>query len=263
MAQTMKEREEGNVSNAQMLKEVELVTAVEQYASFDVWAKPLENLDLYIPAWSDSRKDASMMDHLRTAWNTQTNWFKNMISMYRIAKQDGFPDVSVRSALSPQVFRVQTTPWLAPFCQTAMGTYMELQKAIALGDEKTIKKLSIGAHHKRLIDLVRARDPAKIYAWSSDAPAQNNAKVVSIRAFEQNMSREPPKYGNRLTVQALVRFDTLQKLDVYSKHGRPLLSPEPKRVVEYLIFQKRMWYDVPWVVRDQLYEGLQGTVKHL
>lgn len=30
---------------------------------------------------------------------------------------------------------------------------------------------------------------------------------------------------------------------------------ERRRVTEYLVFEKRMWYDGPWVIREQLWEA--------
>lgn len=49
----------------------------------------------------------------------------------------------------------------------------------------------------------------------------------------------------------------LQSLEVYSKRGTLLRGQsEPKPVVEYLVLQKRMWYDTPWTIRDRLYEGV-------
>lgn len=53
MAQALKDRE-GSVaglSNAQMLKEIEMVAAVEKFAGFDVWAKAIDNLGefYYVP----------------------------------------------------------------------------------------------------------------------------------------------------------------------------------------------------------------------
>lgn len=82
--------------------------------------------------------------------------------------------------------------------------------------------------------------------------------------------------GNRLVVQALVRFDSMQvccgpsstsfrvnptavvqSLEVYSKKGA-LISPRessaPRRVTEYLVLEKRMWYDAPWKIKQQMFE---------
>ena len=50
-----------------------------------------------------------------------------------------------------------------------------------------------------------------------------------------------------------------QTLKVYNKKGVLIGGDEkPRRVVEYLVFQKRMWYDTPWVIRDQLFESLDA-----
>lgn len=108
------------------------------------------------------------------------------------------------------------------------------------GDEKTIKKFTIGVQQKRLMEVIRARDPSKVYVWSSEAPAQNEAKVVSIRAFEQNLSREEPKFGNRLTVQALVRFDTMQvRLPGYTSCIAPVMTERDCDAETRCLHQKR------------------------
>lgn len=101
-------------------------------------------------------------------------------------------------------------------------------------------------------------------------------QIVSIRAIEGHLGRGGPKMGNRLVIQALIRFDTMQvrfysslsrfnvdivvstqTLEIYSKRGN-LLSPAeasiPRRVTEYLVLEKRMWYDVPWKIKQQMFE---------
>jgi hypothetical protein len=41
------------------------------------------------------------------------------------------------------------------------------------------------------------------------------------------------------------------------KGGQQLYS-NTKRVVEYLVLERRMWYaDAPWIVREQIYEGVK------
>lgn len=50
-----------------------------------------------------------------------------------------------------------------------------------------------------------------------------------------------------------------QSVETYSKKtGARIGETEPKAVVEYLVFQKRMWFHSPWVIRDRLYEGLES-----
>ena len=51
----------------------------------------------------------------------------------------------------------------------------------------------------------------------------------------------------------------MKSVEIYSKKtGARVSETEPKPVVEYLVFQKRMWYDSPWVIRNRLYEGLES-----
>ena len=50
-----------------------------------------------------------------------------------------------------------------------------------------------------------------------------------------------------------------QSVETYSKKtGARVGATEHKPVVEYLVFQKRMWSDTPWIIRDRLYEGLES-----
>jgi protein MBA1 len=66
-----------------------------------------------------------------------------------------------------------------------------------------------------------------------------------------------------------MNIPVLQSLEMYDVWGRPLHHPvtatksasmsnrpaERKRVTEYLVFEKRMWYDGPWVIREQIWEA--------
>lgn len=61
-----------------------------------------------------------------------------------------------------------------------------------------------------------------------------------------------------------------QSLEIYDRKGHPLHAHKPeddhgkktwlnvpaekRRVIEYLVLEKRMWYDGPWTFRDQLWE---------
>ncbi len=146
--------------------------------------------------------------------------------MYRLASENAFPGVKIKYRMSLPLFRIHTSPWLAPFRQTALETYKQLQQAVALlvpsfllpllstdtifrGDDKPIKKLAISDYKVQLLKLVHAQDPSRVYVWKfhgEKAPC----KVVSIRAIQAHLGKEDPKFGNRLLVQALVKFDTLQ-----------------------------------------------------
>ena len=87
-----------------------------------------------------------------------------------------------------------------------------------------------------------------MYRWrlvSQPSPV----RIVSIRAIQGHLGLQPLRAGNPLYVNALARFETVQSL---TRRGVPS-TVEPKRIVEYLLFEKRMWYDTPWVIKEQLY----------
>jgi len=126
--------------------------------------------------------------------------------------------------------------------------------------------------------LFRKRKASDLYVWRLHGPDTKPdpdtvaARVVSIRAVDGYLATSPPKIGNRLLVHALVKFNTnqviegqywffisfvdfffQQSLQVYNKAGELLSSTQPKKVVEYLVLEKRMWYDGPWTIRDQIF----------
>ena len=74
-------------------------------------------------------------------------------------------------------------------------------------------------------------------------------RIVSIRSVEGHLGTQPIRTGNFLYVNLLAHFDTIQAL---TRRG-VASTVEPKRVVEYLLFEKRMWYDTPWVIKEQLH----------
>jgi len=99
----------------------------------------------------------------------------------------------------------------------------------------------------RLRNLHPVGRPAA-YKWrlvSQPSPV----RVVSIRAVEGHLGLQPIRTGNPLYANVLARFDMIQAL---TKRG-VASTVEPKRIVEYLLFEKRMWYDTPWVIKEQLH----------
>ena len=52
--------------------------------------------------------------------------------MYRMATVQSFPDVKIKSPLSLEIFKVQTTPWLKPFLRKALDTYKQMNRAVAV-----------------------------------------------------------------------------------------------------------------------------------
>lgn len=77
------------------------------------------------------------------------------------------------------------------------------------GDDKNLKKLTVANYRDHVLKQLRSQNRSHVYIWKFHGE-NTPCKVVSIRAIEANHSRIPLTFGNRLLVQALVRFDTMQ-----------------------------------------------------
>lgn len=119
-------------------------------------------------------------------------------------------------------------------------------------------------------------------------------QILSLRAFPLYSAPKEPNYGNRNCVQALVKFDTIQSLTMRDAKTKEVISPDGKsiekerfdemvreamdkarkglpingsgeevgwnpvkRVVEYLVFENKMFYPDGWYIRDQVYESVK------
>ncbi|KAH7907941.1 hypothetical protein BJ138DRAFT_1182080 [Hygrophoropsis aurantiaca] len=188
--------------------------------------------------------------------------------------------LGIRHFFSPRVWRHlgnlqnnASNALLAPLRRTAMNLYLEMGRAIADKDMTAIRAVTTGDQTTKLLKLVRTRDPSLIYKWQAhghvaegklgmekalfakDQTAPSPATIISIRAAEVYHAKEDPKHGHRLAIHALVKFETMQSLGVLSKTaGRNITTPEPQRVVEYMVLEKVGWYNKPWTVREQIYE---------
>ncbi|KAL7277237.1 hypothetical protein ACG7TL_009089 [Trametes sanguinea] len=245
-------------------EELQLLEALQRLSEtneMDVSSLPLDLLDLHIPSWKSHKEGATLVDHVKAIMYTQRNWLLNARSLYRMAKVRSIPGVRVKSPWSWKMFSAQSTKpdaWLAPFRQAALQAYKRVNEAVAARDDKTVKTLAVGEQLALYSKLIRSQDPRYINVWKFHGE-RTPCRVVSIRAHDAYLDSKPPRIGSRLAVQALVRFDTIQSIETYSKKtGVRVGETEPKPVVEYLVFQKRMWFDSPWVIRDRLYEGLES-----
>ncbi|KAI1794486.1 hypothetical protein LXA43DRAFT_883876 [Ganoderma leucocontextum] len=249
------------------LKSVEALYRMSETNEVDVSSAPLELMDVMVPSLTSQKQGATLSDHLRAFVQTQRNWIFNIRSLYRMAKAHSIPGVKVKSPLSMQLFSTSSTKptaWLTPFRQAALEVYKQVNEAVAARDEKTIKILSASTQQRAYTKLIRSQDPRFINIWKFHGE-RNPSRVVSIRALEAYYGAKAPRMGSKLAVQAVVRFDTMQSVETYSKKtGARVGETQAKPVIEYLVFQKRMWYDSPWVIRDRLYEGLDSrfTVPH-
>lgn len=226
----------------------------ESESFVDLWSLPLETLDVHIPSFPAKAENATLRDHITLLRDNFLNTLKNVSSMRKIAQENAFPGRDISSARSFQIFQAKSTKdsaWVAPLRATLLENYKRVNNAIAEGDSKTLTSLTTNEYAKfasrRLRNLHTAGRPAA-YKWrlvSQPSPV----RIASIRAVEGHLGLQPIRSGNPLYVNVLARFDTIQALT-----RRGIVSTvEPKRIVEYLLFEKRMWYDTPWVIKEQLH----------
>ncbi|KAF8889627.1 hypothetical protein BD779DRAFT_1520181 [Infundibulicybe gibba] len=227
------------------------------------------------------------------------NGAKNATSMLLLAQANAIPGLDLSEAKFRQkffswpwrMFTTQSTKsnaWMAPFRNIALETYKNLNVALAQQDDKAIKQFTTSSHQDTMLRLLKKQqNPALTYIWRFHNEV-TSTRVLSIRGTEGYLATEDPKIGNRMMMHALVKFDTEQSLEIYDRRGNALHTPaqgqnetrsekqqavrsatsyrtvpaERKRVTEYLVMEKRMWYDGPWTFREQMWEvgGKKGIL---
>ena len=92
------------------------------------------------------------------------------------------------------------------------------------GDVKALRKYTTNPYKDVLLKRVQARDKNSRHLWqlhNANAPPQ----ILSIRSFVGHMGAQDPLQGNRLVIQALVKFDTNQVRKFSFTHHRILITP--------------------------------------
>jgi len=226
----------------------------ESGSYLDMWSLPLETLDVHIPSFPARVKNATLRDHVALLRDNFLNTLKNISSMRKLAQENAFPRRETPSARSFQIFQATSTKdsaWVAPLRRTLLENYKRVNSAIAEGDSKLLTSLTTHEFAKSASRRLRSLHPAgssASYRWrlvSQPSPV----RIVSIRAVEGHLGLQPLRMGNHLYVNVIARFETIQSL---TRRG-VASTVEPKRIVEHLLFEKRMWYDTPWVIKEQLH----------
>ncbi|KAJ3995834.1 hypothetical protein F5050DRAFT_226317 [Lentinula boryana] len=156
------------------------------------------------------------------------------------------------------------TSWVAPLRKILLENYISVQQALAKHDKEELSRLTQLPYYQETEKLVK-KGKANTYVWTLQGET-SPAKIISIRSTEGHLGSAPPPYGNRLLVNALVKFDTEQSLEIYDAQGNALHTPEPGaskkgsrvpakkyRLTEYYVFEKRMYYNTPWQIKERLY----------
>ncbi|PFH50635.1 hypothetical protein AMATHDRAFT_60777 [Amanita thiersii Skay4041] len=278
-------RDLNKLTEEEQLEQVEQILAMSRYMpTADPWGQPVDTLDVILPhpIFSGIRPRfptyRAIISHF---WENRMNDGKNATSLLLLAKANAIPGIDLSRATFFQKFFTQwpwrllstqstrAGSWLEPFRDTALARYKELNAAIAQHDEKQVKRLTASNYQDNTLHILRKnQNPSHTYIWRFHREV-TPTKVLSIRSTEGYLGIEEPKFGNRMMVHALLKFDTEQSLEIYDKRGKALhkladgetslgqgtLPAQRKRVTEYLVLEKRMWYDGPWIFREQLYDS--------
>ncbi|KAF8348621.1 hypothetical protein F5887DRAFT_951033 [Amanita rubescens] len=200
---------------------------------------------------------------------------KNAVGLWALASSNAIPGFDLSGAGSfPEIWlfttkSTKTGSWMEPLRRIALSTYQDLNVAVAKGDEKNIKRLTTTSYQDDIFRMLKKNQNfTRTCIWRFHREI-SPTKVLSIRGVEGNLGVDAPKIGNRMMLHALIKFDTEQSLEIYDKRGKALhksadggpavglgiVPAERRKVTEYLVLEKRMWYDGPWMVREQMYES--------
>ncbi|KAJ7108554.1 hypothetical protein C8R44DRAFT_884622 [Mycena epipterygia] len=194
---------------------------------------------------------------------------KNAFSMRHIGVSDSFPGIRIDSSLgwfrstylfARRVFQAQSlksTAWIAPMRQEMLEQYIKLNTGLLQASPR-VMELTMKPYTEEVTALREARmKDGHLYRWAFHREV-TPTRILSLRAGDGDFGKEMPVTGSRVAVQALVRFDTEQSLEIYDKQGRALHTPAPtaepqparlsktlhivpaerKRVTEYLVLDK-------------------------
>ncbi|KAF8900380.1 hypothetical protein CPB85DRAFT_1439561 [Mucidula mucida] len=268
--------------NEEEMTEEERVEALEKqriYSSFNplssMWSVDAETLDHLIPY---KTRWTSWADVKTTPLNNLENRVRNFTANWKLAMYDSFPGRTIGLQESWQRFvswprnclsttSVKPDAWLAPLRDIAAQTYQDLNQAVADKDMRQARLFAKTSYRDDVLERIKKMNRTHKYFWHTHrelAPL----KILSIRAVEFHFGSEDPPFGNRLLVQALCRIETEQSLEVYDQRGMAIHTPldpdadvrsgkripaQRRRVLEYLILEKKMFYDTPWYFREQMW----------
>jgi len=180
--------------------------------------------------------------------------------------------------------------WIEGYRWSIMESYLKCLHAFSLGDLDSIKHLTTGEYQGQLTANLRDRYRSYLsasrfekskkpgwnvrtvpkeqvdYRWVFHGPYTgpgaigngSGCRIMSIRSRERWISVLQPPVGSTLHVQALVSFDTMQFLQVYS-NGKLVGEEGPRRVREDYILEKSLYRPGPWVIRCRNWDSAGVT----
>ncbi|KAG6861321.1 hypothetical protein C0995_001640 [Termitomyces sp. Mi166 len=281
MYRVPEKKEIKELSEEEQLAQLERAMSMSDlYPTRDIWGQAMETLDVILPhstSFSHRSNYSSWREMYQQFKENRYNDLKNYTSMLTLARDNAIPGVDLsghrwwHKLITQWPWRLASTTsvsessWLTSLRKSTLDTYRQLNTALAKGDDHTIKELASGTYQDQILRLKKKQNRDCKYIWHFHKEV-TPARVLSIRAMPAYLAAEQPKFGNRNVVQALVRIDTEQSLEIYTHSGVPLhtraekrvkgsSSAEPARVTEYFVFEKKMWYDGPWIMKEQMWEA--------
>jgi len=181
--------------------------------------------------------------------------------------------------------KAKKADWVDGFRWSCLEAYLKHLHAYSTGDINTLKLFTTGNFAQEITTSVRnrfrsslsasrfdghkkpgwnvaARPEDKVtYRWVFHGPYEgpggetggSGCRIRSIRARENWQSIMNPPVGSRYSVQALVSFDTMQSLQVYS-NDELIREEGPRRVREDYVLEKRLFQPMPWAIRCRIWD---------
>ncbi|THV00492.1 hypothetical protein K435DRAFT_718983 [Dendrothele bispora CBS 962.96] len=247
--------EEGEQNLAEMQKTLILM---QDHPGFDPWAQPLAAMDVTLPykLFPKSPKTSSGQlikaypSSMSSRWTTFTqnftNSIKNALAMAHIAGYNSFPDYDLNPYPPPSFIQrtknffsypyrlflassTNPTAWVSGIRKHALESYARGQIAVAKKDREELAQWTAEEYKGDLERVLKKNASGGVgggntYIWNLHREV-SPCKVLSIRAVEGHFGKNPPTIGNRLVIQALVKFETEESLEMYSPSGKPLHAP--------------------------------------
>ncbi|KAF8800612.1 hypothetical protein BYT27DRAFT_7116937 [Phlegmacium glaucopus] len=269
-----------NMTEEEQTQELDRMLVMAQFMpTLDPWGQEvMDTLDVMIPH-NINYKSYSRQTYEQIKDNT-TNSFKNAAALSTLASANSIPGVTTLYRKSfvqkirevGQIFGTQSVKsdsLVAPFRDMALAFYVLMNDSLASRSEKDLRKITTFSYQKHVLEMLRtskSKHPDARLFWELHREYEPT-RILSLRVTQGHLGDEEPRFGNRLMIHALLKFDTEQSLEIYNQQGAALHIPAPaaekssdqripaqrKRVTEYLVMEKRMWLQGPWTFREQLW----------
>jgi len=268
------------MTEEEQTKELDRMLVMAQFMpTMDPWGREvLDTLDVMIP------HNVNYKSYTRETYeqikSNLTNTFKNAAALSTLASANSIPGITTlyrKSLLQKirelrQIFGTQSVEpdaLVASFRSMALDLYILMNDAIANRNEKDLRKFTTSSYQKHVLEMLKtskSKHPNTRLFWQLHREYQPS-RILSLRVTQGHLGDEEPRFGNRLMIHALLKFDTEQSLEIYNQQGVALHVPasdeqkstdtrlpaQRKRVTEYLVMEKRMWLQGPWSFREQLW----------